>query len=321
MAQRRDVVGEARRFLHARDVEPDAGILVAISGGRDSVALGHAFSLLAKERPWRWELAIVDHGLRPNETPAEVALARAHAERWEVPLHVLELAPPPRFEGGVLAWARTERYRALTALREERGLGFLATAHHQDDQAEGMLIRLIRGAAPGSFAGMRGQRDRHLRPLLGLGRSDLDAFVAKHRLAYVDDPSNLDQSRLRARIRAELLPLFDRVAGHRIAPHLAALARDLEEDETFLLETARKLWHDAAGAVSPRGWEVAWLRRHAPALRRRMVRQGLISLGIAEERLTRDHIDAVLHLGEGVGTVELPGGHRAWRSGAVIAFE
>jgi tRNA(Ile)-lysidine synthase len=214
MMQKRDLIGELRRFLHEARIERDAGVLVAVSGGRDSMALARAFMLLngRSETPWRVHGAVVDHGLR-KESAREASFAQGTLLHWGVGCETIRLSPPPRFAEGALAWAREQRYAALETIRNALGFRYVATAHHLDDQAETFLLRLVRGAAPATLVGMRPVQGALLRPLLAVRRADIDRFVKKHGVPFVDDPSNEDAAHPRARVRHELLPLLEAIGG------------------------------------------------------------------------------------------------------------
>ena len=171
---------------------------VAVSGGPDSLAL----LLLANESyPDRVEAATVDHGLRP-ESADEAAFVASLCERLHVP-HAL-LRPTAPIIGNLQSSARRARYALLEQWRQERSLDWVLTAHHADDQAETLLMRLNRGAGVAGLCGVRGVNVRVLRPLLGWRRTELAEIVAESEIEAVADPSNADERFDRARIRRQL---------------------------------------------------------------------------------------------------------------------
>lgn len=193
-----------RKDLEALSGPAPTGFGVAVSGGPDSLAL----LLLAVEAfPDQVEAATVDHGLRPESAREAAFVANICAAR-AVP-HATLSGPP--VEGNVQAGARALRYRSLGAWARERDLAFVLTAHHQDDQAETLLMRLQRGAGLGGLAGIRPRTEIDgltlLRPLLGWRRAELAEIVAAAGLESVADPSNEDERYDRARLR------------HRLAEH------------------------------------------------------------------------------------------------------
>ncbi len=297
--QAKDLIGELRRVLHDACIERDAGLLLAVSGGRDSMALVKAFVLLngTNANPWRLHGVVVDHGLRP-EAAREARFVRDTLSQWGVPCETVKLRPPMRMERGALAWARDARYSALETVRRALGLRFVATAHHLDDLAETIVLRLVRGASPASLASMRREQGALLRPLLGVRRSDIDRFVRKHGVPYVDDPTNQDASHPRTRVRHEVMPLLQALGGDAVPGRLAALALDLAEDEAAL------------SALIPRSrartLSKTKLAELSPAVRRRVVWQWLQSVAPAS-LLARAHLRACLSLMPGA-SVRLPGG-------------
>jgi tRNA(Ile)-lysidine synthase len=183
----------------AGPIAPGERIGIAVSGGADSLAL----LLLAHAAfPGLIEAATVDHGLRAAAADEAVHVAALCAEIG-VPHATLKLAAPlPR--GNVSAQARERRYGLLQRWFDERGLAWLMTGHHADDQLETMVMRLNRGAGVGGLASVRVRNGRTLRPLLGWRHDELVAIVEAAGWRAVDDPSNRDDAYDRARLRKAL---------------------------------------------------------------------------------------------------------------------
>src|SRR5512133_1875939 len=207
-------------------------ILVAVSGGVDSLALLLAASEVAGERVG---VASLDHGLRP-EAPAEVARVGELARSLGVPFHTesLGLQPGP----GMEARARVARYAALDRIARAHGYAAIATAHTADDQAETLLMRLSRGSALRGAAAIRADAPRLLRPLLTVRRAETEARVAVAGLLPVRDPANEDPGLLRTRIRHHVLPVLRQAAGSGVVERLARFARSAAEDEEMLAALA-----------------------------------------------------------------------------------
>lgn len=236
-------------------------LALAVSGGPDSLAL---LLLAMAALPGHVRAATVDHGLRP-ESAAEALMVRGVCERLGCPHSTLRINVLRTGEG-LQAEARAARYRALAEWAKAEGIARLATAHHLDDQAETLLMRLRRGSGVAGLAGIRPSRCEGgielLRPLLGWSKAELVAIVEEAGLVPADDPSNRD---LR----------FDRTAARRLleeggflAP--AALARTaaaLREAEEALAWTAERLWAEravpqpAALIVDPAGLPAELKRR------------------------------------------------------------
>ncbi|WP_296677221.1 tRNA lysidine(34) synthetase TilS [Novosphingobium sp.] len=216
----------------------DGHLGVAVSGGPDSIAL---LLLAHAALPGRIAAATVDHGLRA-ESAAEAELVAAICARLEVPHGVLNVSVQP---GNIQTEARTARYAALAGWAERLGLAALMTAHHADDQAETLLLRLIRGSGVAGLAGVRarglvpGTALPLLRPVLGWRRADLAAVVSAAGIATVQDPSNSDDRFDRARLRKAL-----ETADWIDVPALAASAAHLADADAALNWMAVQEWDD-----------------------------------------------------------------------------
>ena len=302
--QPKDLIGELRRFLHDARVVRSAGILLAVSGGRDSMALAKAFTFLnaRSDQPWHIHAAVVDHALRKGSAK-EARFVRDTLLAWGVGCELVTLSPPKAMPQGALAWARDARYASLEALRRALQLAYVATAHHMDDQAETLILRLIRGAAPGSLGAMRPRQGALLRPLLGVRRADVDRFVKKHGVPYVDDPTNDDPGHPRTRVRREVMPLLQAIGGADVATRLSALAADLAEDDAALAAALPALGRGATVAL-------AKLSAMPAALQRRAIWTWL-QAHADPHALGRAHVDQCLVLVAGAdpkAAVKLPGG-------------
>jgi len=204
-------------------VEPGAKLGVAVSGGPDSLAL---LLLAAAARPGLVHAATVDHGLRP-ESRAEAEMVAGACDRIEVPHAILTIDWPEVPDRNLQARAREARYQVLGVWALERGLAAVATAHHLDDQAETLLMRLARGAGVGGLGATRASRPlvkgvRLVRPLLGWRKAELAALVARAGIKPVDDPSNRDPRHDRVRMR-EWLKRADWADPERLAASAAWL--------------------------------------------------------------------------------------------------
>lgn len=239
----------------AADLDPLAGrdtrLGIAVSGGPDSLAL---LLLAAAARPGMVEAATVDHGLR-RESATEAAFVASVCEELGVPHHILHARVAPG--ASLQAQARTARYRVLGAWAIECDLGAVASAHHADDQAETLLMRLARGAGLSGLAATRRRRVLEpgvmlVRPLLDWRRAELGEIVAKAKLTPVDDPSNRDPRHDRTRFRG-LLADADWADAERLASSARWLADADEAIEWALADlVATRLSQDALGiAIDP----------------------------------------------------------------------
>lgn len=200
-----------------------AKVLVAVSGGPDSLALLHVLARLAPKLGLSLVAHGVDHCLR-TEAAAELDLAERLAREWGVEFARTRVEVAAG--GNLQARARTARYRALEAAQAACGADFLATAHHADDRAETVLLRLLRGAGPRGLAVLPPRAGTRIRPIVRARRSDVTLHLERHRILPATDPSNRNRRFLRVRVREELLPLLSELSPGIVA-HLNALADSL----------------------------------------------------------------------------------------------
>ncbi len=179
-------------------------LLVAVSGGPDSVALLDLLARAAGQRGLELIVGHVDHGIDPASGTVAAGV-RQLAEAYQLPLLEQRLALGPGTSETV---ARAARYRALETMRREAAAVFIVTAHHADDQAETVVMRLLRGTGPAGLAAMARRRGRILRPLLSFRRADLARHLLEIGQHGWDDPANADARHLRSWVRQDLIPVL-----------------------------------------------------------------------------------------------------------------
>jgi tRNA(Ile)-lysidine synthase len=210
-------------------------VLVAVSGGGDSIALLHVLARLRGELGIELVAHGVDHGLRA-EAGAELDLAERLARELGVAFSRTALGLA---DGGNLqARAREARYAALDAVRQREGARWVATAHHANDRAETVLMRILRGTSPRGLAVLPAASEQRLRPLIRSPVSAITQHLARHALVHADDPSNRNPRFLRTRIRHELIPLLEDLAPGATA-HLNLLADEWTESEPVVVTDAQ----------------------------------------------------------------------------------
>lgn len=289
----RERVREALRRLGP--VARGESVLVGVSGGPDSLALLHLLADLAQETGFAVHAAHFDHGLRGERSAAEARAVADLTARLGIPCTV-ETARPGAIEPrgrGLQAAARSARYAFFERLADAVGARWIATAHTADDQAETVLMRLVRGAGPGGVAGIPAVRGRIIRPLLGVSRPEIEAYLAASGLIPFQDPSNHDPRFVRARVRHDVLPLL-RGLNPRATETIARTAGLLAEDAAYLDAAARDAL-DQARVAAGDGWvELASqaVADLAPTIRRRVIRLALADLGAPVDRLSSERLDA-----------------------------
>jgi tRNA(Ile)-lysidine synthase len=212
-------------------------VVVAVSGGADSLALLHI--LRAVDLQLHLLAVYIDHGLRPLETPFEKAIIEKCCHALEVPfitraIKVRQLAA--REKRSTEEAARILRYAALEHIRLEHAARVIAVGHTADDQIEEFFLRLIRGSSRKGFSGMQIRRDRIIRPLLQETKKTLILYLNSLAIPWCDDSSNLDKRFLRNRIRLDLLPLLERDFSLAIRRTVLQTMDILAEEENFLEE-------------------------------------------------------------------------------------
>ncbi len=245
--------------------------VVAVSGGPDSVALWHLLCQVAPSLRMRLHMCHVDHGWRPSDAAREAAICQKLADAAGAGLSVVHLPAPVRHSEDA---ARARRLSVLERVARGVGASAVALAHHQDDQAETVLMQLVRGSA--QAAGMPTWREPYWRPLLSVGKQRLLEVCSAAELDYSLDPTNFGDGNLRARLRAGVLPLLRR-ENPRVAAALSRNAALRAEDDGFLRDGAEALL--AALPRLPRGVDVRPLRAAPGPLARRCLRELLASRG------------------------------------------
>ncbi len=283
-------------------------MLVALSGGADSVALLGALVALGDEYGVTLEAAHLNHRLRGEESQRDQAYAEAVALSLAVPCHVesCETLPPgPNLE----ARARAQRYAFLTRVATARGCTKIATGHTLDDQAETVLMRLLRGAGWDGLKGIHPIRDgRVLRPMIECSRQQVLAFLQTSGLRFCEDSSNQERRFLRNRVRHEVIPLLEGI-NPAVKHNLASAAKLLTEEGAWLDDRVQAILGPADSGDG--SLAVATLLNAPPALQARVLRAWLRARRGDLRRLTAKHVSAIIDVAFGArpnGQVRLPGG-------------
>jgi tRNA(Ile)-lysidine synthase len=291
------------------DVAPGSLLLVAVSGGADSLALAAAAAFVAPRDGLLAGAVVVDHGLQPGSAEVAERAAATCRELGLAPVRVERVSVPADGTGPEAA-ARTARYAALARAAVEEGAVAVLLGHTRDDQAESVLLALARGSGTRSLAGMAARRGRLRRPLLDVDRATTHAACAVLGLRPWDDPHNGDPRYARVRVR-QLLPALEAALGPGTSAALARTAAMAREDADALDDLADQA--HAGLAVGPRGTDldVAGLAALPDAVRRRVLRRAALAAGCPAGSLGRTHLlalDALVTGWRGQGPVRLPGG-------------
>ena len=298
-------------------------VLVACSGGADSLALAAATAFEAARSGLRAGLITVDHGLQPDSADQAARVAALGYELGLDPVEVVRVEVGTR--GGPEAAARTARYAALDAAAAALGARILL-GHTLDDQAETVLLGLGRGSGPRSIVGMAAVERHYVRPFLGLRRATTQAACLALGLPAWTDPHNSDPAFRRVRLRGEVLPLLEDVLQGGVAEALARTA-DLLRDDLAALDTEAERVLQAALISRPADrnrleLDIACVANLPRALRTRVLRAWATGAGAAPLTAERTAaLDALVTDWHGQGPVDLPGGVGVYRrSGTLVVY-
>jgi tRNA(Ile)-lysidine synthetase-like protein len=282
---------------------PGDTVLVSVSGGPDSVCLLYALWHLRRLLRIRIEAFTFDHRLR-DDSATDVAYVRRVCVRLRVPCHVRVATDAPARGASVEAWATTARMRAANDVRRETGAATVAEGHTLDDQAETVLLNLVRGSGLDGLAGIwPGSLGADLvQPLLAVTRDEVEAFCRALHLRPRRDPMNEDRRYLRTAIRLDVLPAIEAATGRGVAATIARTADNLRADRRALLEATVRA-ADGVVEATREGelrFDAAALRALSPSVAARVVRLGVYDmLSSDEDPWSKPAIEAVLDLANG----------------------
>jgi len=307
-----DAIAEA---LARAGIRGGATILVALSGGADSVALTHALLELRERFHLKIAAAHLNHRIRADESDRDERFVSDMCARFEVELVVERAEGLDAGSPNLEERARDARYRFLNRAADAIAADYIALAHHGDDQAETVLMRILRGAGIAGLAAMRERGPgRLIRPMLDLSREEILDYVHARGISFVEDSSNRSTEILRNRIRVELIPMLEREYAPGLRRRLSEVAAEMRSVDEFMVAAA-SIELDAMR--SDRGaLDVARFRALAPALQMTLLRLYLGSRMGRLRRITRAHLEALRRLvleGGPSDSIDLPNRWRAER--------
>ena len=315
-----------RRCLSGAGLAPGDLLLVACSGGTDSLALASALAFEAPKLGLRAGGVTVDHGLQDgsDEQARRVTKALQAMDLRPVDSATAVVAGPggPGYPGPEAA-AREARYAALHRAASACGAAAVLLGHTVDDQAETVLLGLARGSGARSLAGMPERTGPFLRPLLRISRATTRAACAAQGLEPWDDPQNADPGFARVRVRHRLLPVLEAELGPGVAEALARSARLLRADADFLDALAESELERIAPPGSGHSLPLDALAALPEAIRSRALRNAALAAGCPPGALSARHVaglEALVTGWRGQRWTDLPGGVRAWRRYGKLQF-
>lgn len=287
---------QVRHTIEEYHMETGGRLVVGLSGGADSVCLLHVLWRLAPRYGWDLQAVHVHHGLRGAEADRDAAFAVGFAQSLGVPCQVVsfDVAAEAAKQGrSTEEMGRILRYETFAHVAGEHGR--IAVAHHANDQAETLLMRLCRGTGLLGLRGMAPVRGNVIRPLLFCSRQEIEAYCRENGLGYQQDSTNEDTAYTRNKIRHLVLPLLEEVHGGSTA-HLAETAALLAADSDFLEQAAREAYAEAKQEASPVTLSCRKLSALHPALRMRVLRLAMAEALGSSRNISQVHLRDVENL-------------------------
>lgn len=303
-------------------IAPGDVVLVALSGGADSTALLHVLSRLAVKLRFRVCACHVHHGLRGADADADAEHAGRFAgslglffslQRADVRAHARE------HKLSLEEAAREVRYHLLAQAAQACGANRIATGHTADDQAETVLLNLLRGAGPTGLSGIPPLRGSIIRPLIEVTREDVEQYCQAESITYRTDQSNRDLRFTRNRIRHRVLPALREIQP-RVTEALCRLADIMRAEDEFIAAQARtqlERFEQSGDTLGGLTLPIAEFAQLHPALRRRLARAAIVRAKGDDREIEMDRVEALVNLlisGRTGARVQLPGGLSASRA-------
>jgi tRNA(Ile)-lysidine synthase len=289
-----------KRIEEERLIDQGDVVVVAVSGGPDSVALLHVLFLLSKDLGWRLIVAHVNHQFRGAESDAEAEFVRKLATDWGLICEVGTIDVPSYIEATLLntqVASREKRYEFLHQVAETYSAQRIALAHHADDQAETVLMRIIRGTGPSGLSGIHERRREKkvelIRPLLRIYKSELNRHCLDHGLAYCMDSSNELRKYFRNQVRLDIMPMLQ-TYNDQLPESLNRLAEMMHAEDSYMEEETVRIFAEIV-ISNPSGYR--FLRhdfaRLPVALQRRLIKLILNYLTLGLENVDFARIELI----------------------------
>jgi tRNA(Ile)-lysidine synthase len=292
-------------------------VLVAVSGGPDSVALVHVLHTLAGEYAFRPAIAHLNHCLRGPESDRDAEFVKVIARQLGVPIYAerKEVLAFQRSCGLSLEEAgRRIRYEFFDAVSTKYGFNKIALGHHSDDNAELVLINLLRGSGPLGLSGIAPVRaGKIVRPLIQLGRLEIINYLTEKKIPYVTDTSNTDPAFMRNKIRHHLIPELQTAYNPRIIETLNRIGEIIGAEDQWLDDTLEPVFKQFVSLKANQkiSLTLSDFNQLPKAVKRRVIRKAIRCVKKDLRRITFLHVEAILHLiekGRVTGRLNLPDG-------------
>ena len=309
---------------------PGDSVLAAVSGGSDSVALTHILITIAGEYPFQLAIAHLNHCLREGDSDRDADFVAALARKFDLPFYLEKKdvrAIQRRRRLSLEEAARQVRYEFFDAVASKDGFNKIAMGHHSDDNAELVLMNLLRGSGPLGLSGIAPVRNhKFVRPLIRLNRSQILDYISEKKLDFVTDASNTDLAYRRNQIRQHLIPELKKSYNPAIVDSLNRLGEILQAEDQWLDETLEPVFNESVlNRTSHRiSLAIPGVNGMDLAAARRIIRKAIFSVKQDLRRITFLHVDAVIELvkrDQACGSLDLPGGVRVVKDTAALTIK
>ena len=284
-------------------------VLVAVSGGADSLALSHALNVEAEKLAIKVIAVNVDHQLQPGSSQQSEKVVK---QLLDFGLKCIIKKVSVEIKDGLEASARKFRYQALDESVHEENAIAVFLGHTKDDQAETVLLGLARGSGTRSLSGMSNHSGIYVRPLLDISRKQSEEYCAEVGLDFWNDPHNSDTQFARVRVRTEAMPILEKTIGPGISDALSRSAQLLRDDADALDQWAKA----EESALDLSDLECRHLESLPKAIRTRILRSAIYAAGAPSGSVSAEHVSAVealISAWKGQGALNLPGGVKVER--------
>ncbi len=301
-------------------ISPGDKVLIGLSGGGDSVALLHILKSLCARLDFTICAAHLNHGIRGEAAHEDAEFVHDLCDFYGIRAYggYADIPRLARQRGETLEQAgRMLRYGFLEEAKAFFGADKIAVAHHMDDQAESILLHLVRGSGLRGLCGMAPRRGDIIRPLLCLSKAEIESYLANENLPYCTDATNFIAEGTRNKLRLEAIPYLKRDFNPRLVPSLCAMGEMLSEDESYLCQIAER---ELNAARREGGFDRAALSRLPLPILSRCIRAALNEIGALTDA-ERGHIDSIIRLlsARTGARIEIPGAD-VWTSYELICF-
>jgi len=303
-------------------IENGESVVVGVSGGPDSVCLLHVLYRLREKLHIKLYAVHINHMLRGKESEGDEKYVKELCEKLEIPAHFfsIDVRDLASKKGISLEEAgREARYRKFEEVAEDTGASKIAVAHNRNDQAETVLMNIIRGSGLDGLKGIGYIRGKIIRPLLDVPREDIENYCRRHSLNPRTDSTNLVSIYTRNKIRLDLIPSIDKMFDIDIQDSLWRMSVLLKDDLDYIDENATRLYHECLAEKNKDSITIdaGIFQGYHIAIKRRIIRSAIRNLTGNLKGVESVHIEKVLQLWEGGRTgaqVHLPGGLKALKS-------